>query len=303
MIKKNLQNKHNMQKKQNKILLLSLIMLFLVISLLSAFNWPQLIETNQDISTYFGQPRGSAFSNSIVFENPSEVKPAEDGYLLINLKTGIADMGWYENTLGNAVILAHENDLLTVYGNLEEIIIPESQESTIITKSQNLGYSGSTGWQKGKNSLEFQIIDTKSSKVINPFILMPSLQAKTDLVIKDFVAVNNSGKEIPISNYSKLNSGVYNLFIQKQPSGTTYKTSVYVNGAVVENIIYDVLSSSENRLTVLGKENYFFDEIYKNNEKQFLAEVVLPRGRNQITITIEDFFGNQKTTTYTIEVI
>jgi hypothetical protein len=46
-------------------------------------------------------------------------------------------MGWYENTLGNAVILAHENDLLTVYGNLEEIIIPESQESTIITKAQS----------------------------------------------------------------------------------------------------------------------------------------------------------------------
>ena len=56
-------------------------------------------------------------------------------------------------------------------------------------------------------------------------------------------------------------------------------------------------------MAVQGKELYEFEEIYPNQENQLLAEIILPKGRNLITITIEDFFGNTKTSNYTIEVI
>ena len=132
---------------------------------------------------------------------------------------------------------------------------------------------------------------------------MPVIEKKDDLSIKNLVAINNSGKSVPISNYQKINSGVYRLYIKKQPVGMTYKTSVLVNGAVAENIIYDVLTEKENRLAIKGKNLYSFEELYPDDENQLLAEVILSTGRNIITITVEDYFGNSKTATYTVDVI
>jgi hypothetical protein len=83
----------------------------------------------------------------------------------------------------------------------------------------------------------------------------------------------------------------------------TYKTSVLVNGAVAENIIYDVLSKKDNRLAIKGKNLYTFEEIYPTEDRQLLAEVILSKGRNIITVSIEDFFGNTKSATYTVDVI
>ena len=59
-----------------------------------------------------------------------------------------------------------------------------------VTQEMKLGLSGTSGWQKGKNCLEFQVIDTKSKNVINPFILMPVLSNKVDLSIKNLIAIN-----------------------------------------------------------------------------------------------------------------
>ena len=286
---------------RKKSIIASLLIVVIVISLCFAFDWPQSIANTNVFSSFFGQPRGSAFINALIFENPAEVSAAEEGSVLIKLESGISDMGWFESTLGNAVILSHKNDMLTVYGNMDEISIQDDLE--LVTQEMKLGLSGTSGWQKGKNCLEFQVIDTKSKNVINPFILMPVLSNKVDLSIKNLIAINNAGKEVPIANYTKINSGIYRLYIKKQPQGMTYKTSVLVNGAVAENIIYDVLSKKDNRLAIKGKNLYTFEEIYPTEDRQLLAEVILSKGRNIITVSIEDFFGNTKSATYTVDVI
>lgn len=286
---------------RKKSIIASFLIVVIVLSLCFAFDWPQSVENTNIFSSFFGQPRGSAFINALIFENPTEVSAAEDGSVLIKLESGISDMGWFESTLGNAVILSHKNDMLTVYGNMDEITIQDDLE--FVTQEMKLGLSGTSGWQKGKNCLEFQVIDTKSKNVINPFILMPILSNKVDLSIKNPIAINNAGKEVSITNYTKINSGVYRLYIKKQPQGMTYKTSVLVNGAVAENIVYDVLSKKDNRLAIKGKNLYTFEEIYPTEDRQLLAEVILSKGRNIITVSIEDFFGNTKSATYTVDVI
>ena len=75
------------------------------------------------------------------------------------------------------------------------------------------------------------------------------------------------------------------------------------DGAVAENLTFDILSQKDNRLVVKGKNSYSFEEIYPDAENQLLAEVILSKGKNIITVTIEDFFGNSKVATYTVEVI
>lgn len=273
----------------------------LMITFAFTFEWPQAVTSTKDFSLSFGQPRGSAFANSLIFENSTEIYPADEGVLLINLQSGIADMGWYENTLGNAVVISHENQLITVYGNLEEIAL--EKDTVEISQETKIGTSGASGWQKGKNSLEFQVIDTKLQKVINPFMLMPKLENENKLVIKNLIVENNSGKTYPLSNYTKINTGVYKLYIDRQQEEMTYKTTVYVNGATVENIVYDELTRENSRLTIAGKSSYTFEDVYPDSKRQLLAEIILPRGKTLITIQIEDFFGNIKNVNYTIEVI
>jgi murein DD-endopeptidase MepM/ murein hydrolase activator NlpD len=153
--------------KNKKVLTLIFGLVFVItLSLCFAFDWPQVVENSKVFSSFFGQPRGSAYTNSLIFENPAEIFPAEKGTVLITLETGISDMGWFDSTLGNAVILSHSNDMLTVYGNMDEISL--KYDMTDVTQEMKLGMSGTSGWQKGKNCLEFQVVDTKSKNLINP---------------------------------------------------------------------------------------------------------------------------------------
>ena len=188
-------------KINKKITLISIFAFafFVALSFCFAFNWPQVVENSDIFSSFFGQPRGSAYINSLIFENPAEVCAAEEGTVLIELASGIADMGWFETTLGNAIILSHKNEMLTVYGNLDEVTLQSDIEK--VSNEMKLGTSGTSGWQKGKNCLEFQVIDIKSKNLINPFVLMPVLQNKTELSIKNLVAISSAGKTVPIANY------------------------------------------------------------------------------------------------------
>ena len=143
-----------MTLKRKKILLSIFCLCFVIaLSLTFAFDWPQVVENSNIFSSFFGQPRGSAFINSLIFENPAEVFPAENGTVLIKLESGISDMGWFDSTLGNAVVLSHSNEMLTVYGNLETISLQDDMD--IVFPEIKLGMSGTSGWQKGKNCLDF----------------------------------------------------------------------------------------------------------------------------------------------------
>ena len=57
-------------KMTNKKLLTLIFGLAFVIalSLCFGFDWPQVVENPNVFSSFFGQPRGSAYTNSLIFE-------------------------------------------------------------------------------------------------------------------------------------------------------------------------------------------------------------------------------------------
>ena len=271
---------------------------------LSAFDWPQqLSEERNNFSQYFGQSRNEAFINSLIFENPDTITAADDGIHLITLDAGLADFGWFQSTLGNAVILEHSNNMMTVYGNLEEVYT-EGDDVTV-SKGTEIGISGFSGWQKGKNCLEFQVIDRDRNTIINPFVLMSQTTRKHNMTITSPAAFNRQEQKTAIANGVRVQAGVYKLYIDRQKSGMTYQTSVSINGALVETITYDVLIQNENRLCFTGKRNnvsYSYEDIYPDENRQFVAEVIFSKGVNTVTIDVRDIFGNEKSATYRVEV-
>lgn len=279
---------------------------FILVSVfaLSAFDWPQpLSEERENFSQFFGQSRNEAFINSLIFETPDAITAADDGIHLITLDAGLADFGWFQSTLGNAVILEHSNNMMTVYGNLEEVYT--KNDAVTVSKGTGIGMSGFSGWQKGKNCLEFQVIDRDRNTIINPFVLMSQTLLKRNMTITSPAVFNRQEQKTAIANGSRVQAGVYKLYIDRQKDGMTYQTSVSINGALVETITYDVLIQDNNRLCLTGKRNnvnYSYEDIYPDGNRQFVAEVIFSKGVNTVTIDVRDIFGNEKSATYRVEV-
>ena len=81
-----------------------------------------------------------------------------------------------------------------------------------------------------------------------------------------------------------------------------YTTTVLINGTAVETISYDVMKEVEGKLVIQGKKQYSFETIYPDQNRIFLAEVILPRGKNTIAVNISDILGKEQQLQYVLDV-
>ncbi len=274
--------------------------LALSLSRAMAFDWPQNEILSDSFYSYFGQLRGGTISTSLVFSESKEVKAADSGRILAVLAEHDED-DIFDSTLGNAVIIAHKDNLATVYANLENENQAELFETKEIESGAKLGETSNSGWQTGEACLEFQVLDTKNHAYVNPRILMPRIGNELELTIKNLSAVNKKGDKFDFNSTKNLQAGTYFLYRERQETAMPYKTTVFVNGAAADSITYDTLLNKDGRICVNGKKNYSSDTVYPDAQSHFLGEVTLPRGKNTVSVVVQDILGKEKQITYTIE--
>ncbi|MCI1208597.1 MAG: M23 family metallopeptidase [Treponema sp.] len=275
------------------------VALFLLAAAVSAFDWPQQVVPDSFYS-YFGQLRGGTLSSSLIFSEPGTVKSAETGRVLIVMTEHNGDYGWFESTLGNAVVLEHRDDLLTVYGNLGSIDKDLTRKT--IDSGAVLGETGNSGWQQGKSCLEFQVLDAKSGTAINPRTVMPRIGREPGLKIDGITAVDASGRSFSIPGPRPLAAGKYRLYKNRQKTAVPFATTVSLNGAAVEELTYDILVRKDNRLCLMGRKPYSVQDMYPDAEKQLLGNILLPHGRDILSVTVKDILGTETTVSYTVPV-
>ncbi len=262
------------------------------------FDWPQTTDGAQLFSVFFGQSIGSSFETSMIFDRSDTITAAENGVVLYRNDDFLQDNGWFPSTFGNSIILGHTNNMITVYGNLESVYLTDNDIA--VSQGTTIGVSGGDGWNSGRHGLEFGVYDTKVQTIINPFLLMPQLAEKKPLVIKNVVAYGKNDTRNVLDSKTRMPAGIYRLYLDKQDSNMTYRTIVSINGAVVETITYTILRQINGQLCFSGNNTYPYTTIFPDKERQFLAEAIFSNGTNTVTITIQDIFGNQKQTTYTV---
>ena len=103
--------------KKTIFVFLSLIIFF---NPLFSFEWPQDNISKDSYNSYFGQNIGGKINTSLTFSEPSEIKAAEDGYIIAIFTDEEDQSSFFPSTLGTAVILSHSDNLLSVYGNIDE---------------------------------------------------------------------------------------------------------------------------------------------------------------------------------------
>ena len=263
-----------------------------------AFEWPQVTE---NFNSFFGQLRGNEINNSLIFEDPSEIKAADDGEIVLYMSEFSDDTDFFPSTLGNSIVIAHSDNLMTVYGNLEKDSMPEElSENPEIKKGEYIGQSGNSSWHQGQSALEFLVIDSKNNTSINPKLLMPRNIKELPLGISNVVLQNRNGKFFALPSASPLPSGFYRVYKKRQVKAVPYKNRVSVNGTLVDEITYDILRQDGNFLCVSGKRKYPKNVLYPDDEMQLLGEVTFSPGKNSLQLALVDFMGKEVFTTFII---
>lgn len=270
---------------------------------LFAFDWPQEETQADSFYSYFGQLRGSTISSSLIFTDSSDVKSCEDGKVLTLISEHTDDFGWFESTLGNAVILSHSDNISSVYGNIDESSVSENiVSSTDIPKGTYLGKSGNSGWQEGTSCLEFQLLDTKNSNAINPRILMPRIGKELELFIQNVILLDKKGNSYSLNTQRNIPAGTYYIYRKRQEVAVPYRTSISLNGIAYENISYDTLNARNGKLCAHGNEDYSVETLYPDAEKQLLGQVTLTRGRLSLSIAVINILGAVRQVNFALDV-
>lgn len=278
--------------------------ILLISSIAFSFDWPQekVVQSDQFYS-YFGQLRGETISNSLIFSEISDIKAADDGYLTVIINEYSDHTDFFPSTLGNAVILSHTDNLLTVYGNIDsESILKEAFNENSIKCGETFGTSGNSAWQQGHSSLEFQVIDTKNNTSINPRLLMPRVGKELPLYYNEIYLQGKNGRQYNVMNQNILPSGIYKVYKKRQAVAVPYRTRVAINGTVVDQISYDLLRQDDNQICVSGRKNYSKSILYPNNDLQLLGEATLTPGKNALQLTITDILGKEVNATYLLTI-
>lgn len=267
--------------------IITLFLASLFINTFFAFDWP-LEETNYEtINSEFAQLNGKALSSSLIYKEEAEVFASDKGNIIAIIDDNSDSFGWFESSLGSAVIISHNDGLSTVYANLNSESMNENiSNKTTINAKDKIAISGNSAWQEENNGLEFKVFDKKNLAAVNPKILMPKISKEPRLEIGTVYFLDKQGNFHNIITEKKLSAETYYIYKTRQNKITPYKTIVAINGETNETIVYDTVKEKNGKLGLIGNNHYSIKEIYPDNNKQLLAKIQLSKGQNILTITL-----------------
>lgn len=284
---------------------ISLIFTILFTTFLFGFDWPISDSDTNSVASYFGQNKGGVLSTSLIFSTPSEVHSTENGKVLMLLTEETDDNDFFPSTLGTAFIVQHNDNLISVYGNLDTDYIASDkiiQNMDIISTGDVLGVTGDSSWQDKKTSLEFQILDTLNKSAINPQILLSKTGTKNKISIQNIFLENKNGELFDLRVTKTFPSGIYRFYETRDEITVPYKSSILINGVLSDQISYDTIIQENGKSCVIGKKKYSSSDIYPNEKILLLGEAMLTSGRTALTFTVQNIFDETKQAVYTISV-
>ena len=303
---------------------------------LFAFDSPLENPETNSVNSYFGQNLGGLVSSSYIYQEESTVKASEDGRILILFHEQNNDSDFFPCTLGNGVILAHDDNMATVYANLDknnfgklisttekeieepsleknknqakeikkivEYNFDETKITNKIEKGEIFATSGNSAWQKNKNSLEFQILDLKNSTSINPRLLLPSETEEIPLSIKNITLKSKNGTFYKLSDTNVLPAGNYKVYRERDSVSAPYKTCLYINGVQSDTITYNYLSLYDSKISCGENNKYSSADVYPDKLLQLAGEAAFTPGKLTVRIELFDIQNNKTQNTFNITI-
>ena len=269
---------------------------------LFSFGWPVKNLDVEKISPTFAQNRENSFNTSLIFPNAQKALASDNGKIIAVITEHQNDGDWFESTLGNAVVISHNDDLISVYANIDEQSALNLQQKFQVKDEQELGDIAFSAWSEkpDEGSMEFQIADTKAKTYINPLILMPRSIKPTRIRLDGITIENQFGRAYNLATLRSIPAGLYTLYKSRQANVSPHRSKVYVNGTELEKISKENLTWRDGKILIIGNKVYSSQDFYPNQETELLGHIMLPHGVNTITVTASDIFDNATTANFSV---
>lgn len=278
----------------------SLALTLLLLPQTHGLEWP-VAEIN--LQRLFGQRSEGSLEQGLVLAKAGVIRAADNGKILISLEQN-GNMNGFPNTLGNAVIIKHDDDLLTVYGNLDSL--ERIGEQRHVDTGSILGNAGTSGWTD-EGSFIFQVIDQAKKTVLNPLLLLPLLNERRDPSIRNVVAVSPSGQTYALRTVKSIRQGKYKIYADiadtVDKTGhelSPFRVTVILNGSEYRSVPFELIKAEKGSL-YLGSPEYRASMLYGDPERIYLGEVSLTRGKNDLVIIAYDTAGNEKSALFGLQ--
>lgn len=289
--------------KKNTTIIFTILILCIFPNTLFSVDWPQEENTEKSISSYFAQNINGSLSTSLIFSEPADVKAVKEGRILIEISDTEDDSELFPSSLGTCVIIAHDDDLISVYSNLDKDSVNENlYNKQELKEGEIIGQTGNSGWQKDISSLEFQIIDTQKASAINPKILLPRIENEKEYTLSGIVLQNKEGTFYDLKEHKVFPSGAYKVYHTRNKIASPYKITTSINGVIVDEIFFDTISMQNGKLYVSGKKQYNSKDIFPDENLILSGELMLTSGKSTLTLAVENFLGKEKQVNYTLSI-
>lgn len=277
------------------------LLTFLAAVQLASLEWPSSL---MNATSVFGQKTDSTVQRGIVLSKTEEVRAAGDGEVLFVMEES-SNLSGFPGTLGNAVLVAHEDSLISVYGNLDDLL--RVAESIQVESGAIIGAAKKN---PGENEGDcfFQVYDTDRKNLLNPQMLLPSIPDSKAPVIRNASAVSiANGQAYPLGTLKTLKQGKYRIIAEifdTVNSGNAelgiFRASVLVNGAETASVPFELFKEKEGKLSV--GTDIDGSVLYTDDARLNLGEIRISRGRADITIVARDIAGNERSVQFGLTV-
>jgi hypothetical protein len=268
---------------------------------LSALEWPV---AEIKVKSFFGQRDEARISGGIALADADVVRASGNGKRVISIARN-GNMNGFPSTLGNAVIIAHDDGLLSVYGNLDSTDRVSTHET--LETGAILGSAAASGWAR-QGELIFQVIDKERKTMLNPMLVLPALPDSRGPVIKNVIAMSGSGQIAALGAAKFVRQGQYRLYADiadtvdgSQAPLAPFRVSVLVNGSEAASIPFEVLRAEKGKV-YLDSPAYTTATLYGDPERMFLGEITLNRGRADISVIARDTAGNERNVLFSLQI-
>ena len=278
-----------------------------------ALEWPV---ARPEILSLFGQRGMNGIERGIVMEGESTVRAAGDGIVLAIIEEN-RNMTGFPSTLGNAVFIAHDDGIVSVYGNLESAEMPDGggrvETSAVIARTGRSAWQPAErgGTQEGRGVCIFQVEDQRQNTLLNPLLLFPQVPDEIRPTISRVTLVSQAGRSYNPESSGAVAAGSYrvyaavtDLYSRDSSVLAPFRVNVLVNGREASAVSFDTMSKKQNMLVPNSTPQYFDGSlpVYSEDGSIYAGNISLVRGRTEITIAARDFAGNERATAYMLHV-
>lgn len=280
---------------------------------LYAFEWPVKNIKPESFKSYFAQNRGKTLSTSLIIQVLHEkeeeetfipeVNTCNEGKVLVILSDLKDENDFFPSTLGQAVIISHNDNIISVYGNLEPSVESKMDNAPYIQTGTNIGTISNSGWTETTNSLEFKIIDTKKQIAVNPRILLPRVEKEKSFAPTEIIVENKDGKRFELNTNRSFLSGNYRFYQKRNESLTPLKSSISINGELCDELDFTEIFQKENQIFISSNsKKYNTLETYPDQKLLFIGEAKITKGKSVITFENTSILEEKRMANYAINI-